>query len=169
MKIIFTILVIFFSSSLNCSAQELDKILATKKILGSGNMTYLFMKPYFARLYVEDDFSFDKEFALELKYNMHFAGIDIAKRSIDEIKIVASPNIAEQEDWLNQMIQIFPNVKKNDRIVGVYKPSGKALFFYNDKFIGEVEDKKFAIAFFSIWLNEKTSEPKLRKKLLALK
>ncbi|MBK7415203.1 MAG: hypothetical protein IPJ38_08955 [Dechloromonas sp.] len=61
--------------------------------------------------------------------------------------------------------QIFPDVKPEDRIVGVHLAEG-ARFFHNDRFIGGVDDPAFARAFFAIWLDARTSAPELRSLLL---
>jgi hypothetical protein len=63
------------------------------------------------------------------------------------------------------MAQIFPDVKPEDRIVGVHLSEG-ARFFHNDRFIGSVDDPAFARAFFAIWLDARTSAPELRALLL---
>ena len=80
-----------------------------------------------------------------------------------------SLGIGEPKDhqrWLEQMITIFPNVKEGDRIRGVYSPGKSAVFLLNDQSIGRIDDALFARGFFAIWLDPKTSEPKLRQSLL---
>ena len=42
----------------------------------------------------------------------------------------------------------------------------KTLFYLNGKNIGEIQSLTFAETFLDIWLDENTSEPKLRLKLL---
>ena len=64
------------------------------------------------------------------------------------------------------MNKAFPDVKKNDTLVGVSVPGKGARFYSQDKFIAEIADPEFAKAFFDIWLSPKTSEPKLRARLL---
>ena len=66
------------------------------------------------------------------------------------------------------MNKIFPNVKNGDHITGVYSPSQKAAFFFNQKYIGELTDIELSKKFFGIWLSPLTSEPKMRLHLLAL-
>jgi hypothetical protein len=57
-------------------------------------------------------------------------------------------------------------VKKGDVLVGVSVPGKEARFYAADRFLATVPDAEFAKAFFDIWLSEKTSEPKLRQRLL---
>jgi hypothetical protein len=56
-------------------------------------------------------------------------------------------------------------VKEGDHITGVYIPGQGAVFFHNDQRTGRL-DQTLAQAFFSIWLDPKTSEPDLRTALI---
>ena len=58
-------------------------------------------------------------------------------------------------------------VKAGDRITGVYQPATGAVFWRNGSLLGEVRDPVFARQFFGIWLSPQTSEPQLRRALLA--
>ena len=65
------------------------------------------------------------------------------------------------------MKQIFPDVVDGDCITGLNLAQSGARYYYNDKPIGEIQDREFAKAFFGIWLDPRTAEPALRKKLLS--
>ena len=64
------------------------------------------------------------------------------------------------------MARIFPDIKKGDTLIGVSLPGKEARFYNREKLIAVVPDPEFAKAFFDIWLSEKSSEPKMRLKLL---
>ena len=64
------------------------------------------------------------------------------------------------------MERVFADVKEGDRLTGVVTPTKTSKFFYNGAFRGEVLDPAFADAFFGIWLNEKSSQPRVRNLLL---
>ena len=64
------------------------------------------------------------------------------------------------------MTKIFPDIKQGDALIGVSVPGKEARFYNREKLIATVPDPEFAKAFFDIWLSEKSSEPKLRLKLL---
>jgi hypothetical protein len=68
--------------------------------------------------------------------------------------------------WRQAMVEAFPNVRKGDRITGVFRPGEGAQFFHNGRLTAMVADPEFARAFFSIWLDPKTREPKLRAALI---
>ncbi|MEI8646244.1 chalcone isomerase family protein [Pseudoalteromonas sp. Hal040] len=43
---------------------------------------------------------------------------------------------------------------------------GIGTFYFNDKELGQIDDKRFADNFLAIWLSADTSEPSLRKQLI---
>lgn len=125
---------------------------------------------YDARLWTLPGFGASKfeqqPFALELKYLRQLEGAAIASRSIDEMRRVGTFTEAQEKSWLQAMRQIFPNVDRNDRITGLNWPGKGVEFWLNGQRLGWVQDPVFARLFFGIWLDERTSEPKMRLQLL---
>ena len=105
-------------------------------------------------------------FALELQYLRRLEGAAIASRSIDEMRRVGSFIDAQAQSWLAAMRELFPNVSAGERITGVNLPGVGAEFWVNGQRVGLVKDEAFARLFFGIWLDERTSEPKMRVQLL---
>ncbi|WP_416559856.1 chalcone isomerase family protein [Limnohabitans sp. yimb22184] len=105
-------------------------------------------------------------FALELQYLRHLEGAAIASRSINEMRRVGSFSDAQAQSWLAAMRELFPNVSAGERITGVNLPGVGAEFWVNGQRVGVVKDEAFARLFFGIWLDERTSEPKMRVQLL---
>ena len=105
-------------------------------------------------------------FALELEYLRKLEGSAIASRSIDEMRRVGSFTDAQAKSWLAAMLQLFPNVREGERITGINLPGVGAEFWVNGQRVGAVKDEAFARLFFGIWLDERTSEPKMRAQLL---
>jgi len=102
--------------------------------------------------------------ALRLDYHRALSGTLIARASRDEMqRFVRDPE--QLERWHQAMAALFPNVQPGDHILGIYRPSG-AYFYQNSKLLGAIESPEFAAAFFAIWLDERTSAPKLRQALL---
>lgn len=108
----------------------------------------------------------ERPFALELRYLRSFDGDAIAERSLEEMRRAASMTDAQRSQWLAAMKAAFPNVKKGDRLTGVYAPGGGARFFHNGAASGTVSDAQFAQRFFAIWLGPRSSEPAMRDALL---
>lgn len=110
----------------------------------------------------------DTAFALELRYLRDFSRADIARRSLDEMRRSAAIPAAQAKAWQYKLESAFPDVQKGDRILGVYLPQTRtARFLTNGQPTGQVSDGDLAKLFFGIWLSPQTSEPGMRKALVA--
>jgi hypothetical protein len=108
----------------------------------------------------------EQRFGLELNYLRAFKGADIAERSIDEMRGVAEFTPEQADGWRKAMSELFPDVKRGDRITGVHVPGVGARFYFNDRLLGDVADETFSRTFFGIWLSPKTSQPRMRETLI---
>lgn len=125
---------------------------------------------YDARLWTPQGFRHGQytqfPFALELQYLRRLEGAAIASRSVEEMRRVGSFSDAQAQSWLAAMRELFPNVSKGERITGINLPGEGAEFWVNGQRVGVVKDVAFARLFFGIWLDERTSEPKMRAQLI---
>lgn len=154
---------------------EVSGALANARLAGRTRLRVWGFEVYDAQLWVASGFR-AREFAqfplaLSLSYLRALNGPAIAERSLKEMR-----GIATQTDetaphpwaqWLKTMTALFPNVQAGDRLTGLHQPALGARFWLNGKPLGEVADPRFSAAFFGIWLHESTSEPALRRELLA--
>ena len=149
---------------------ELATGLPGARLQGSGRLEFLGLAVYEIRLWVNEGFSADavaqRPLALEIEYARSLSGQRMAERSLEEMQRIAPLTPEQRAAWLVGMKQAFPDVKKGDRVTGLYRPGEDTQFFHNGKLRAEVPDADFARAFFAIWLSPKTSEPKLRLALL---
>ena len=140
------------------------------QLQGEGTLRWFGLKIYDARLFSTDRLAPERvlqhPFALELTYARDFSGLKIAETSLEEIRKLTGAPADRTEQWFAQMQRIFPSVKSGDRLRGVYEPGRAAHFYFNSQFIGSVQDAEFARAFFSIWLDPRTTKPDLRSQLL---
>lgn len=118
---------------------------------------------YRATLWAGDDPA-NPPLALRLDYRRTLAGKAIAEASVDEMRQFVG-DAARLADWGRRMAQIFPDVRDGEHIIGLWTPEG-ARFVQDGRVLGEVRDTAFARAFFSIWLDPRTSAPALRSALL---
>ena len=157
--------------SLNASANSLPE-LVTKDVMGltiHGNavMRFFGLKVYDVRLWTQmKPFTYADPFVVELVYDISLKGKDIADRSVKEMRAQGISDEMKLKRWGEEMARIFPDIKQGDTLIGVSLPGKEARFYNRDRLIATVPDPEFAKAFFDIWLSEKTSEPKLRVKLL---
>jgi hypothetical protein len=151
--------------------QELRPTVPAATLSGQAKMTVWGFDVYQATLWVAPGFAQSRyeqsRFALELSYLRDFKGADIARRSIAEMRRQAPLTAAQEADWESQMRALFPDVKAGDQITGVHQPGTGVVFWSNGRTLGEVRDPAFAKQFFGIWLSPQTSEPQLRRALLA--
>jgi hypothetical protein len=144
--------------------------LPTARLTGEGRMRWFGLLLYDAKLWVDAPaWSWDAPFALDLEYARDFAGTRIAQASADEIRRIGLADGPKLTAWRDAMARAFPDVRKGDHITGVYRPGVGAEFFHQGRSTGPVRDPEFARAFFSIWLDARTREPKLRAALLGTK
>ena len=135
--------------------------------LGEGTLRWFGLKIYEATLWTAGgppDFA--RPLRLELRYARSLRGEAIAERSEEEIARLGFGTPAERAQWLAAMRRLFPNVAEGDALAGEHLPGRGARFFRNGQPIGELADPGFSRAFFSIWLDPRTSEPGLRAALL---
>ena len=157
--------------ALMASANSLPEIvmrdLMGLSMRGEATMRFIGLKVYDVRLWTQmKSFTYADPFAVELVYDMSLNGKDIAERSVKEMRVQGYSDEAKLKRWGDEMTKIFPDIKKGDTLIGLSIPGKEARFYNREKLIATVPDPEFSKAFFDIWLSEKSSEPKLRLKLL---
>jgi hypothetical protein len=147
-------------------AEIKDKIMAEKSY-GEGTLHFMLLHVYDTSLWTDaKTFSYEQPFALSITYRMNFSKEELTERSLEEIKHAHHLPDETLAKYKKIFLEIYPNVKKGDRITAVYNSTKQVEIFYNGALYGTVADKAFAAPFFDIWLGEKTSELALRNKLL---
>lgn len=137
------------------------------QLLGYGRMRWWFWNAFDASLWVAGDrWSWNEAFVLELRYIRDFDGSEIVEGTRNQWQHLGFSKHEQFQIWLTQLAGIFPNVKAGDQLAGVYLPGRETRFFHNGEPIGIMDDPRFGSAFFAIWLDERTSQPDLRKALL---
>jgi len=138
---------------------------------GSGTLKYWGISVYDASLWVAPGFrasSFASQaFGLELLYRRSFKGVDIAKRSMTEMARQGGIDASRSERWLRELQRVLPDVKEGDRLLGIHLPGTGLRLAGHSGSLATVEDAELSARFFGIWLAPTTSEPDLRRALLA--
>lgn len=150
-----------------------QQALPAAALLGQGQMRFLGLRIYDARLWVGPQFKAadfgDHPLALELKYHRAFKGTAIAQRSIDEIRRQGELAPALAQHWQKALTALLPDVQPGDRLTGLYQPGQGMQLWRGELLLGSIDDAELARSFFAIWLSPRTSEPSLRSALLALR
>lgn len=149
--------------------ETIDTVIPQAQKVGEGRFSYMIWDIYDATLYApKGAWTEEQPFALTLSYLMNIEGRKIADRSISEIRKQGVKDEVKLATWHAQMTKIFPNINEGSSLTGIFTPNRETIFYKNDKEIGRIKDPEFSKAFFGIWLNETTTAPALRRKLLGL-
>ena len=149
------------------SAKEpphIKSMMGQVQLQGLGRLNFWGFHVYDASLY-RGGTKDSQEFALELKYQRSFSGEAIASRTAQEMKNLGVAD-TQAASWGKELASILPNVEPGQTIAAVYIPKQGTSFFFEGKKISQIQGADFAKAFFGIWLDSKTSVPKLRAELL---
>lgn len=140
------------------------------EVLGEARMRWLGMRIYDAALWVPAGagWSPDAAFALEIRYGRAIKSKRLVDVSLEEMQRLDIADEALVESWRVLLEAAFPDVERDDNIIGLRMPDGRVRFFHRGELTVEIDDPRFAEAFFAIWLDERTREPEMRQGLLGL-
>ena len=143
-----------------------DPLFEFKKV-GQAKLKVLFWDIYDSSLYTSNGQYQADIFpqALELVYLRDIEADDLIKSTKEEWQKLG---IEEQNSarWLVSLAGILPDIKEGDKLTLVVSDTKQSEFFYNADSIGVMADPAFGPDFLRIWLDEKSSHPKLRNKLI---
>lgn len=152
---------------------EWQSLIPGAQVQGSGEFRMWGFAIYQARFWssgaADQPLNMTTPFALELTYRRSISRDDLVDASIREIHRLglASPDPQIMAQWQQAMHSAFADVSAGDRITGVFLPGQGSRFYFNDEFQHAVPDEAFAHAFFAIWLDQRTRNPRLRAQLLS--
>lgn len=150
---------------------EVTSYLPNGVFSGSARLRFWGFDVYDAQLWIDPGFRASRfgahPLALSLTYLRTLRGSAIAERSITEMRGQGPLSAGQEAQWLADMTRVFPDVTANDRLTGLWQPGQGARFWFNAAPRGTIADDVFAGRFFGIWLSEATSEPDMRRALLA--
>ncbi len=138
------------------------------ELLGETRFRKYFFHVYDAFLWVPEDqhWALDGEYALDITYARDFEGEMLARSGREQMAEIGVGDEALRMEWYERMKGLFPDVSQGDRLIGWHRPGQGAWFYYNDALLDTVEDAAFGEAFFAVWLDQRTSEPRMRRELL---
>jgi hypothetical protein len=101
---------------------------------------------------------------MDIKYLADISNDDLIERTIEQWQHlgIAPENY---QGYLLELKAIWPNIIDGDSL-SLLIHQGRSVFYYNQQYVGVINDPKFGQIFLAIWLSEKTSEPSLRRELL---
>lgn len=136
---------------------------------GQGEARWWGFKLYDAALWIDGRrWSWQRPFALALRYSRSFSRGELVDASLKEIERLFEPERDSLVRWRGELEQAFDDVGEGDRLTGIFSPGVGVTFYRNDDQIRRIDDERLARHFFSIWLDPRTRSPGLRARLLGL-
>lgn len=137
------------------------------KTVGQARLQVLFWPVYQAKLATTNGKYTGNQLParLELQYLRDFKAQALLDSTEDEWQHLGINN-PNSKTWINQLQRIWPDISQNDRLAIVVDSDSYSYFYWNDKFIGSVDDPEFSQAFLDIWLSKNSSQPKNRELLV---
>lgn len=137
-------------------------------MVGQAQLEWLFWDVYSSNLYTPSgQYQPDTPLALAIHYQMDIdktSLLDATDEQWQHLKVESSL----RKQWLMALGNIWPDITQGDNLTFVLQKNfGR--FYFNNKFIGQIDDAQLANAFIDIWLSKQTKYPKLRSKLIAQK
>jgi hypothetical protein len=106
---------------------------------------------------------FEGPLILKLNYLRNISQDDLLSETKKNIlKFTKQPQAAL---WLKKLKAIWPAIEKGDQLACWIDVQGAGHFFFNDRWIGSIDNPAFSSAFVQIWLSKNSSYPKLAKQL----
>ena len=158
------VITVFAASGFARDLTYLDSVLNPAKLQGTGRLNWWGFHIYDASFYRAGGPT-SQEFAIDIRYQKSFTGVAIANSSAEEMKKIGIPD-AQVALWGKELASIFPNIESGQTLTAVYLPKQGTIFYHDGKRIAQITSLEFSKAFFGIWLDPKTSVPKLRNELL---
>lgn len=138
-------------------------------LVGQGKLKVLFWDIYEAKLFTPTGEYQEQQYplALELTYLRKFKKADLISETKNQWEKQGYEEHPRMKVWLDQLDQHWIDVSKKDQICLYIDELGNSHFYINGDFTGKIIDPEFSKAFAAIWLSEKTTEPEIRKLLIA--
>jgi hypothetical protein len=147
------------------AARWQDEVPAMKPV-GMGELTWFGLHIYRAELWsANGHFDSTRPYVLALTYERKVTAQKQVNVTLDQMDKQGVPE-ARQARWRPLLEKVMVNVKAGDTMAGMYTPGSGAVFYYNGKQQSASNNIAFIDDFFGVWLNSRTTEPELRRKLL---
>ena len=137
------------------------------KKIGEAKLKVLFWDIYNASLYSKTKEYKEELFpqALQIIYLRNINSEDLIEKTQEEWEKLGIKQVKFNK-WIILIKNIFPDIKKGDKLLFIVYENQRSEFFLNGKTIGEISAITFGKSFLRSWLDENCSFPELRKKLI---
>jgi hypothetical protein len=151
-------------------ANDLTKLTTEQHftLLGKAKFSVLFWDIYESSLFTTDGQRPFSNLCQHALFEIHYLR-DISKKELIDNTVSQWQHLSLNENeylaFLPLLEKIWLDINAGDRL-SMLSQKGTSVFYLNRQKIGEIKSLTFAKTFLRIWLDENTSEPKLRQQLL---
>jgi len=161
---------IFIASSLPTFAQSLllKEVIENQTTYkqGSAKFSVLFWDIYQSHLWSSEPVysKEDEALLLKIEYLRDITKDDLIDKTVEQWRHL---KLSKQryEPYVKKLQVLWPDIKKGDSLA-LLKSENRSVFYFNDQWLGEIDDAYFSEIFLAIWLSPNTSQPKLREQLI---
>lgn len=151
-------------------SHSLQSNLDTRDFLTVGETTFtvLFWDIYKSKLLTTSGkypVEIDKDNLLfDINYLADISRDDLIDKTVDQWQHLGiAPE--KYQHYLAELKIMWPDIKEGDSL-SLLIHQGRSVFYFNNQYIGIINETEFGQIFLAIWLSEKTSQPTLRHELL---
>lgn len=102
--------------------------------------------------------------ALVIRYHRNIDREDLIGATDDQWQYLGVEP-SKRSRWINKLEQIWPDVRKGDRLIFVMN-GNQGVFFQGNRQIGVLQDFEMSQSFLHIWLSPDTAYPEIRHQLI---
>jgi hypothetical protein len=169
-KVVTIFCVLFITSSFANSTIPVTTVLNKHdlKLVGEAQFSVMFWDIYQSRLFTKSG-SFeeiDTSVIFEITYQKDITKENLIDRTVEQWQKM---NVLEAKysAYVSSLLLLWPDITSGDSLA-LQVADESSHFYFNDNYLGSIEGQDFAQIFLGIWLSPKTTQPKLREKLLGV-
>lgn len=156
--------------TLTALPQSLSNLLSSQSFTTTGETTFsiLFWDLYKSKLLTTSGkypiSTEEDSLIFHINYLADISSEDLIMRTVEQWQHLG---IKEEvyKNYLQPLASIWPNITSGDSLA-LHLKNDQSAFYFNDRYLGAIEDPHFGQLFIDIWLSNKTSQPDLRAELL---
>ena len=141
-----------------------------QELVGKTRLSVMFWDVYDARLFTNSgNFDWQQRDSIRktlvLDYLRDIKAADLVETTGEEWERLGFDH-ADQRQWLDQLNQMWPDIKEGDCLTLVENDQGHAEFYQADKLLGTIANKTFTEYFLAIWLSPESRFEDEREQLI---
>ncbi len=131
--------------------------------VGEARLSLLWLDIYDARLFSADGrySAGDAPLLLELVYHRSISSEELVEETAKQLE----GRLEVSRSEIGRLERLLPSVDSGDSLAFYLTAEGKGVFFFNQRYLGEMEDPAFNRAFIDIWLARDSEFPELTRRL----